>query len=254
MSNVSRLEPAARTPPNVSFNITQDTSWQSTGHFPITLSSSSAQTTYVGTVFFQFSSSDTRAPPNLTSQTAAAVEVVPKSVPMSGCVQRVVLQYFTRTVPPPFCAATVAFHRLVVTLVLCTGPWVGARCLPAGSFRVKAGPRRRLAQCKFTLLPAVACRIRDVSRLGACKTDGWIASSSVCVDVTMRRFSCASHSRHPPASQRRTSSSQAGAWADEIVLDTHVASMALHGRSSVARAALSLHGVVSIGASVPVFK
>ena len=41
---------------------------------------------------------------------------------------------------------------------------------------------------------------------------------------------------------------------DELVLDTHVASMALHGRSSVASAALPLHGVVSIGASVPVFK
>ena len=36
-------------------------------------------------------------------------------------------------------------HRLVVTLVVCTGSWVGARCLPAGSFRVKSGPRRRLA-------------------------------------------------------------------------------------------------------------
>ena len=67
--------PAARTPPNVSFNITQDTSssWQSIGHFPITRSSSSVQKTYVGTVFFQFSSSDTRTPPNPTSHTAAAL-------------------------------------------------------------------------------------------------------------------------------------------------------------------------------------
>ena len=46
------------------FDITQDTYWQSIGHFPITRSSSSVQTTYVGAVFFQFSSSDTRAPPN----------------------------------------------------------------------------------------------------------------------------------------------------------------------------------------------
>ena len=73
----------------------------------------------------------------------------------------------------------------------------------------------------------------------------------------MRRFSCASHSRHPTASQRFASSApkdHAGAWADELVLDNHVASMALHGRSSVASAALPLHGVVRIGAFVPVFK
>ena len=73
----------------------------------------------------------------------------------------------------------------------------------------------------------------------------------------MRRVSCASQSRHPTASQRCTSSApkdHAGAGADELVLDTHVASMALRGRSSVASAALSLHGVVSMGASVPVFK
>ena len=45
----------------------------------------------------------------------------------------------------------------------------------------------------------------------------------------MRRFSCASHSRHPTASQRCTSSPKdhAGAWADELVLDTHVADAGL---------------------------
>ena len=111
---------------------------------------------YVGTVFFKFSSSDTRTPPNSTSQTAAALWIVPESVSVTVCIQRVVLQYFTCTVSPQSCAATVALppsrhwkhfvflHRLVVTLVVCTGPWVGARCLPADSFRVKAGPRRLL--------------------------------------------------------------------------------------------------------------
>ena len=73
----------------------------------------------------------------------------------------------------------------------------------------------------------------------------------------MRRFTCASHSRHPTASQRCTSSApkdHAGAWADELVLDTHVASMTLHGRSSKASSVLSLHDVVSIDALVSMFK
>ena len=86
-------------------------------------------------MFFQFSSTDTRTPPNSTSRTAASLQVVPKSLPMTGCIQKVVLQYFTCSLSPPCCAATVAFprrdccrhqyhslllHRLVVTLVVCT--------------------------------------------------------------------------------------------------------------------------------------
>ena len=74
---------------------------------------------------------------------------------------------------------------------------------------------------------------------------------------TMRRVTCASRSRRSTPSQRCTASApkdHAGAWADELVPDTRVASMALHGCSSVTSAALSLHNVVSIGASVPIFK
>ena len=47
---------------------------------------------------------------------------------------------------------------------------------------------------------------------------------------------------------------RAGAWASELVLGTRVASVILHGCSTVANAARSSHGVVNIGASVPVFK
>ena len=93
------------------------------------------------------------------------------------------------------------------------------------------------------------------SRHGACTHDGFIASSTVCVDVTMSLVQVTPDIQ--PASQRCTISApkdHAVAWADELALDTHVASMALHGRSSVASAARPLHGVVSIGASVPAFK
>ena len=46
----------------------------------------------------------------------------------------------------------------------------------------------------------------------------------------------------------------AGAWASELVLGTRFASVILHGCSTVASAVRSLHGVVNIGVSVPVFK
>ena len=51
-------------------------------------------------------------------------------------------------------------HRLVVTLVVCTGPWVGARFLSASSFRVKGGPRRRLGH---SLCPKQPSRLHDTS-------------------------------------------------------------------------------------------
>ena len=74
----------------------------------------------------------------------------------------------------------------------------------------------------------------------------------------MRRFSCASrpsHSTHIAALHFLcTPKDHAGAWADEFVLGTRVASVTLHGRSTVASAARSLHGIVTVGASVPVFK
>ena len=79
-------------------------------------------------VTVQFSLSNTRFPPRSTSRTSAL---------HSYCVTTVF-------------AATVAFHRrecfvtggsflvlhrLVVILIVCTGPWVGARCVPAGFSR-----------------------------------------------------------------------------------------------------------------------
>ena len=76
------------------------------------------------------------------------------------------------------------------------------------------------------------------SRFGACNSDGWIASSSIC--VTTHRYSCANHSRHPTASKRCTSSAptdHAGALGHELALDTHVASMAVHGCFSWSSAA-----------------
>ena len=174
---------------------------------------------------------------------------------MTGCIQRVVLQYFTCTVSPPCCAATVAFspswllsspvalfasspsrcHSRCLCRFLGRGPLFTCRlfsrkggattafcALSLSKTTVTAAWRTtylasHACSCKFTMLPATSS-----SRLGACNSDGWIASSSVCVHVTMRRFSCASQSRHPTASQRCTSSAHkdhAGAWADELALD-----------------------------------
>ena len=135
--------------------------------FPITRSSSSVQTTYVGTVFFQFSSSETRAPPSLTSQTATAVGrsqvyaddgMYPQgsysSTSLVQCHHHFAQQLLLFTVVTLVVTGSTLLRRLVVTLVVCTGPWVGARCLPAGSFRVKAGPRRRLAHNLFSIQPS----------------------------------------------------------------------------------------------------
>ena len=68
---------------------------------------------------------------------------------------------------------------------------------------------------------------------------------------------CKSHQPYNP--HRRVAlfvhpKDHADAWASELVLGTRVVSVILHGCSTVASAVRSLHGVVSIGASVPVFK
>ena len=112
-----------------------------------------------------------RAPPNFNIPDSSGI--VGRS---TGCIQGVVLQYFTCTVSLPFCAATVAFrrhdccrhrwhtvllHHLVITLVVCTGPWVGARCLPAGSFRVKGCAIT--PSCALSLSPKQPSRLRDTS-------------------------------------------------------------------------------------------
>ena len=179
--------------------------------------------------------------------------------------------------------------RLIVTLVVCTGPWVGARCLPAGSFRVMAGLRRRFAHsllskttvtaawhitrlashacsCKFTLLPEVARRTCDVSS----KRLEHLPLASIRVTLT-------DGSRAPPS-----------AWTSPCVASLVQVTPDIQPHRSVALPLLpkttlvlwplslfltltllpwhsmaaprwqlllfSLHGVVSIGVSVPVFK
>ena len=191
--------------------------------FPITHSLSSVQTTYIGTVFFPFSSSDARAPPSSTSQTATAVWVVPKSLPMTGCIHK---ESYSNTslvqchhhFAQQLLISTVVTVLSLEALLVSSPSRCHSRCLYRSLgrgpvvylqfFSRKAWPRRRLAHSLFhTTINAqrvLARQTCDVSskRLerpplaGACLPDGWIASSSVCVDVTMRRLSCANHSRH----------------------------------------------------------
>ena len=91
-----------------------------------------------------------------------------------------------------------------------------------------------------------------------CSPDGWIASSSVCVDVNNASLHlCKSpqqYNKHRRVALSLHPKDHADAWASELVLGSRVASVILLGCSTVASAARSLHGVVSIGASVPVFK
>ena len=193
---VSRLELAARTPPNVSMLVLGPTDVCRHSVLPFLIKR------YAHSSEFNIPDS---------SGTAGRSQVSADD----RCIQRVVLQYFTRTVSPPFYAATAAFHRRDSLI----GSWFGARCLHAGCFRVKAGPRRRLAHSLFSKQPsrlhgtqptwrhtrarassAVAHRTRDASSkrlehppLASVRmilTDGSRAPPSAW-DVTMRRFSCA---------------------------------------------------------------
>ena len=107
------VERCVRTPPNVSFNITQDTSWLSIGHFPITL-------VVLG-------------PNDVCRQDSSGT--VGRSLVCADDAQQLLL--FT-VVTAVVAGSTLGFFTVSLSLS------VGARCLPAGSFRVKAWPRRRL--------------------------------------------------------------------------------------------------------------
>ena len=207
-----------------------------------------------------------------------------KSVPMTGCIQR---SYSNTSLVQ--CHHHVAQQLLLFTVVtvVATGSTLAsspsrchshclyrslgrARCLPAGSFRVKgwattpscalslskttvtaAWHTTHLAShacsCKFTLLPAVTRRTRDVSSIRhehpplasmrVILTDGSRAPPSAWTSPCVASLVQVTPDIQPhrsvalPLLPKTT-------WADELVLDTHVASMALHGCSSVASAAL----------------
>ena len=219
------------------------------------------------------------------SHTAPAVQIVALvQRDHHSALQLLLFTVVTVVVTGTLCIFTVSLSLSLFAPVLASGPVVHLQAL----FRVKDGLRRRpthslhtaftaapdtahlasrTSSCKFTLHSAMARRIGDV----ASKRLEHPPLASVCVLLTdrsrvppsawtstMRRFSCASRSSHTTRIAALhflcTAKTHAGTWASELVLGTRVASVILHGCSTVASAARSVHGVVSIGASVPVFK
>ena len=200
-----------------------------------------------------------RAPLQIsTSQTAAALKVVPKSVPMTGCIQRVVLQVlhlysvttilrsnhcFSTVVTVVVAGSTLCFFTVSLSLPLFVpvlGGTTPSCALSLSTTTVTAAWHTthlasHACSCKFTLLPAVARRTCDVSSkrleypplasMRVILTDGSpvppSAQTSTCVASLVQVT--------PDIQPHRSSAPKdhAGAWADELVLDTHVASMAL---------------------------